>query len=480
VRIEADEAVVSVTGIDSGLGVGVEAFLQACESRWPAGQARPLVVTRAPGRLDCMGGMADFSGALALQMPIEQAVYVAAGRRQDQRLEIHSPGWNGGGPASHSWPLSVFYRPDGRLIAPQHLAGTFGECPWARYVAGVCLALLESGEIPHFAGGVTLVMQSDIPAGAGLASSAALQVAVVKALAALLKAEIGVQAILKACRSAGAAVAGTPDGLVDHITCLLGAPGALLQIRGHGDDAIGVLALPKDVTFAAVDVGMRLPIYAQRYQDNRVSCFMGQYLVERLLGRSKDNGEPGPGCLASISPSEYVERLRNDLPVKVRGRDFLAAWGRPPSLEGLIQPDQIYKVRSRTEHHIYENDRTHRLMERLSRARRTGERDALVEAGELMYASHWSYGQRCGMGSIETDVLVNCIRARGAARGLYGAKVTAGGCGGAVAVLMSNNPAARVALEEACSVYAQKTGKKPAILIGSSQGAAGFGHRYLD
>ena len=46
--------------------------------------------------------------------------------------------------------------------------------------------------------------------------------------------------------------------------------------------------------------------------------------------------------------------------------------GELEELDGLVEPEQLYKVRSRTEHHIYENDRTHRLMERLSRARRTG------------------------------------------------------------------------------------------------------------
>lgn len=471
----------SVTETDSGTNLGVEGFLQLCETRWPAGQPRPRVLARTPGRLDCIGGMADFSGALALQMPIERAAFLAAGRRDDQRIEIHSLGWNGeGGRASYSWPLSVFYQSDGQFVMPEHLAGAMSECSWARLVAGVCLALLESGEVPHFAGGVTLMLRSDIPCSAGLAASAAIQVVVAKALAALFDIELDNRAILRACRSAGSESDHGPRGLVDHVTCLLGVQDALLQIRGQGCDVLGSLPLPREVTFAAVDSGLRLPIYAQRYQDNRVSCLLGQHLVERLLGHPQDNGDGAYSCLANISPSEYVQRLRNDLPVKMRGKEFIATYGQPPALEGLIQPDQIYKLRSRTEHHIYENDRTHRMLERLSRARRTGERDALMEAGELMYASHWSYGQRCGMGSVETDVLVNAVRARGAARGLYGAKVTAGGCGGAVAVLMANHPAARAALEEACAAYSQKTGKRATVLMGSSPGAAAFGHRQLD
>lgn len=458
----------------------MEKFLQACDAHWPEGQARPRVLTRAPGRLDCMGGMADFSGTLALQMPIKRAVCVAAGRRNDQRLEVYTIGWNDAeGRSVYSWPLSLFYQSDGQFVTGARLAEAFPEAPWTRHIAGVCLALLESGEIPHFAGGATLLIQSDIPSGVGLAASAAIQVATAKAMAALFEIDLTPEALLRACRSAAVEVSGSLDGLVDHVTCLLGESDALLQIRCQGTEAIGQLPLPREVTLAAVSIGSRLPIYAQRYEDNRVACLMGQYLVERLLG-SGHNGDLVPGCLANIPPSEYVRRLRNDLPVKMRGRDFLAAHKEPTGLEGRIQPEQIYKVRSRTEHHIYENDRTHRLMERLARARRTGERDALVEAGELMYASHWSYGQRCGMGSIETDVLVNCIRAHGPARGLYGAKITAGGCGGTVAVLMADTAAARAALDEACAAYAEKTGNTASILMGSSPGAAAFGHKYLD
>jgi len=118
-------------------------------------------------------------------------------------------------------------------------------------------------------------------------------------------------------------------------------------------------------------------------------------------------------------------------------------------------------------------------MERLARVRRTGELDTLIEAGELMYASHWSYGQRCGMGSIETDVLVNCIRERGPACGLYGAKVTGGGCGGTVAVLMADTPTARQAISDACGAYAAKTSRQPVLLSGSSPGAVAFGHRSI-
>ncbi len=470
-----------ITGTENGVAAGFERFVQVVESLWPADQPPATIVTRAPGRLDCMGGMADYSGALVLQMPIERAAYVAAGRRDDQRIhvEIASPRPEGE-PARFSWPISLFYQSDGQFLMPAALGRHFDACPWARHIAGVMLCMLESGDVPHLAGGVTLVVQSDIPIRAGLASSAAIQVATAKAIATLMGVECDARRIVQACRTANVEVVGAEPGLVDHLTCLLGEADHLLQIRCQPDDVLGQLPLPDEVIFAGVEIGSRLPIYAQRYSDNRVSSLLGRYLIDRIVKKSGDVGDPTGGYLANVSPNEYVRRFRNELPVKIKGKDFAARFGIPADVDGLLDPDRIYKVRSRTEHHIYENDRTHRLMERLARARRTGERDALVEAGELMYASHWSYGQRCGMASIETDLLVNFIRDRGAARGLYGAKVTGAGCGGTVAVLMADTPQAHQALAEACECFAGKTRLHPQILVGSSPGAMSFGHRTLD
>jgi L-arabinokinase len=471
-----DETAVSITGTDAGPTADVEAFLRACEGHWPAGQPKPAVVTRAPGRLDCMGGVADYSGALALQMPIERAAFVAAAKREDERFHIASLGWDGQESAAIDWPLSIFHQSDGQVVTAETFKENFIDQPWSRHAAGVFFALLESGDVPHFGGGVTMMIRSDIPVNAGLASSAAIQVATARALAALFDVDLSAQAMAAACRTADREVVGTESGLVDHLTCLQGESESLLQIRCQPAEILGTLALPQDVTLAAVDAGFRLPIYRERGAYNRACSVIGKYLIDRILWNAGGVDDPTGGYLANIAPNEYVRRFRNELPVKLRGRELEGWYGLPENLDFKVQADQVYKVRSRTEHHIYENDRTYRFMERLARVRRTGERDALVEAGDLMYASHWSYGQRCGMGSIETDVLVNLIREQGPSQGLFGAKVTGGGCGGAVAVLMSRNPAALEALQSVCRAYADRTGKHPTVLTGSSPGAMFFHH----
>ena len=88
-----------------------------------------------------------------------------------------------------------------------------------------------------------------------------------------------------------------------------------------------------------------------------------------------------------------------------------------------------------------------------------------------MYASHWSYGQRCGLGSIETDLLVNWIRRSGESAGIHGAKISGRGCGGVVTVLMDATEPARLALDQAVRHYQQQSGHTPSILRGAVDGA---------
>jgi L-arabinokinase len=91
--------------------------------------------------------------------------------------------------------------------------------------------------------------------------------------------------------------------------------------------------------------------------------------------------------------------------------------------------------------------------------------------GELMYQSHVSY-TACGLGSPGTDRLVRLVRAEGSENGLYGARVTGGGCGGTVVVLGRADAGAAVA--RIAAAYRSATGHDPQIFSGSSPGVASF------
>jgi L-arabinokinase len=93
-----------------------------------------------------------------------------------------------------------------------------------------------------------------------------------------------------------------------------------------------------------------------------------------------------------------------------------------------------------------------------------------------MYESHASYGH-CGLGSEGTDRLVALVRGEGLAAGLYGARITGGGCGGTVAVIGRRGAAPAIA--RVADAYEQQTGYRPHIFAGSSPGVMAVGARSI-
>jgi L-arabinokinase len=122
-----------------------------------------------------------------------------------------------------------------------------------------------------------------------------------------------------------------------------------------------------------------------------------------------------------------------------------------------------------TLHPIYENDRVRTFAQLL---RQGGDAHQL---GELMFQSHESYS-RCGLGSKETDLIVELVRDAG--DNLYGARITGGGCGGTVAILGKRG--ALHSVEQLSSKYQARTGMVATIISGSSTGAHSFQHLNLN
>lgn len=456
---------------------GMDAFIAKCEFIWNEQNAlsEPRYRTRAPARLDVMGGFADYTGSLVLQCALPLEVRAAIAPRNDQKVSLTSLGWsNNGDHAQCVWPLSVLYTNSGKIASPENVSAHFEACgcPWARHIAGVYYTLLEAGAVPHFGGGASIILESDIPPHVGLGSSAAISVATGRLLSALSDRAIDPLELARLCQRAENLIVGLPTGITDKVASLLSEPGSLLQMLCQPHELRGFMQLCPGTTLVGIDSGVQVAKKTDKFVETRVASFMGLRIIENSLRNGPTGHDLIGGYLANITPTDYVEHFRDKLPTKMRGRDFLEKYGHLSDSATRVSPETIYKVRSRTEHHIYENDRVHRFAERMYRASRTGERDALVEAGELMYASHWSYSQRCGMGSIETDLLINLLREQGVTKGIYGAKVTGGGCGGVLAVLMMDSPVAREALDDVCRNYAAKVGKEARIFSGFATGAA--------
>jgi galactokinase len=136
-----------------------------------------------------------------------------------------------------------------------------------------------------------------------------------------------------------------------------------------------------------------------------------------------------------------------------------------------VRPERDYPVRQATAHPVHENARVARFGELLAALEEGAEATAL-EMGALMSASHASYGA-CGLGSEGTDRLAELVREAGAARGLFGAKITGGGSGGTVAVLGTER--AEAAVREIASRYERETGRTAELFSRSGPGAVEAG-----
>jgi L-arabinokinase len=436
---------------------GLTAFVETLRDRALFERGTTVAVARAPGRLDVMGGIADYSGSLVLERPIAEATWAAAQRLDRPAVEIVSIGRPpctvpletlapGGAPASYADARRLFEASPHR---------------WAAYIGGVILVLAREQGLP-LTSGVRIVVASQVPEGKGVSSSAAVETASMSAVAAAFALPLAPRDVAILCQTAENFVAGAPCGVMDQMTCVFGESRALLALLCQPAELQAPVPVPEDVELWGLDSGERHAVGGSDYGAVRAGAFMGL----RILAEHSD--VPG-GYLANVSREQFERELARHLPEEMAGDDFLARYHGTADRATSVTPGRRYRVRAATAHPVYERWRVESFRELLleppleARWRRLG---------ELMYESHASYG-RCGLGSEGTDRLVALVRAEGASAGLYGARITGGGSGGTVAVLGRRDAAPAIA--RVADAYERQTGYRPHVFAGSSPGVAAFG-----
>jgi len=423
-----------------------------------------LVVTRAPGRLDLMGGIADYSGSLVLQMPIGEATLVALQRVDEPTVQIVSLGnERSSDHAIFAMPLTDFIDetlPIGYAIAQAYFKRNAATA-WAAYAAGAFLVLMrERGA--HFTGGARILIHSAVPEGKGVSSSAAIEVAVMSAIAAAYDIVISGRDLAILCQMVENLVVGAPCGVMDQMTAACGEAHQLLALLCQPAEIQGLVSIPNALAIWGIDSGIRHAVSGADYGSVRVGAFMGYRILQELAGSDWH------GYLSNLTPSRFEHEYASRLPAQMKGADFLAQYGTTTDKVTSVDPNRTYAVLKPTAHPIYEHFRVRTFANLLKG-------DSLTNAtqlGELMYQSHASYSA-CGLGSGGTDALVKLARKAGPAQGIYGAKITGGGSGGTVAILGRAN--ADDAMQAIADEYAATSGHKPILFRGSSLGAAAFG-----
>jgi len=350
----------------------------------------PEGVWRAPGRVNFIGEHTDYNDGFALPFAIGAGVCVAAAAREDGLLALSS---RQQGEAVVTVALEA--------LAPGRVAG------WAAYPAGVAWALRSAGQR---VGGASLAVDADLPAGAGLSSSAALECATGLALAELYRLAVPRPELAAFGRRAENDFVGVPTGLMDQLAVLLGQAGhaLLLDCRAGTGTSVPLDPAAAGLALLIIDTRARHELTDGGYAARRRACVD----AARALG---------------------VRSLREITEVG--------------ELDGLVDP----VLRRRARHVVSENRRVLEVAGLL----RAGQ---LGRVGSLLTASHASLRDDFEVSWPEADAAVEAALQAGA----LGARMTGGGFGGSVIALAPAAVSAGVTGAVA-DVFGQRGWRAPVI-----------------
>jgi len=369
------------------------------------GAGGSVVTAFAPGRVNLIGEHTDYNEGFVLPMAIEAGIEMAGRPRAGREVRVHAADLG----ESVAFSLGAPIRPD-----PAHR--------WSNYVRGVLWALGRSGVALS---GMELAFGGNLPQGAGLSSSAALEVATGLAARALLGFSMDLPRLARICQESENEFVGVKVGIMDPFVSLAARAGhaVFLDCRTLASEQVP-LALGEHL-IAICDSGVKHALVASEYNLRRRQCAAG---VEALRAR-----DPGIRALRDAS-LEALEACRPEL-------------------------DEV--VYRRCRHVVTENARV------LESKSALGKGD-LRRFGELMDASHASLRDDYEVSCEEVDLLVDLARRR---PGVLGARITGGGFGGCTVNLVARGAVESLG-EEVLGEYQRRTGIAARLyLSGAADGA---------
>lgn len=444
---------------------------------------RAIFISRAPGRLDLMGGNVDYTGGLVFQATIREATWAAAQLREDGHILFWNPQMT-----EEGWCDRVGFSLDelSSDAAVRSLVNATPQKRWTAYVLGIFYWLrLHYPESVR--SGANVYIESEVPLNKGVSSSAAIEVAVMKAAARCYGLSLEGIELAEACQWAENVIAESACGIMDQAASAMGDEGFVLPLICQPCAPQPLVKLPEGLRCWAVDSGVRHAVTGIEYEAARAAAFAGYRMIcerEKLSltddcsGRIPRFVEPRwNGYISNIQPSVFRSQYEKQLPEIVSGSELLASEASHPDPFTGIRPEVNYRVRACTRYAVEENQRIKMFVELARGAASVPSGDTCQLMGDLMFQSHWSYTE-CGLGCEATDLLVELVREECNQGKLFGAKITGGGGGGTVAMLGAKDSEA--AFHRVVQRYAEARGFDPYVFEGSSMGADRFGTRVLE
>jgi galactokinase len=350
----------------------------------------PQILWRAPGRANLIGEHTDYNDGLVLPIALDLAVYV--GGRPAETIRLRS-------------------LQEGEAVEVDPATGRGPHEGWGVFVTAVVSALLDEGvRVRGFEGVVT----SNLPPGAGLSSSAALEVAVA---CAVVDESVPPRRLALICQKAENDYVGMRCGIMDQMASMMAVTGSGLLLDCRSFDVRNV-PIPPDIAFVAIDSGVSRELSSSGYNRRRAEC----------------------------------EQAAAELGVRTL---------RDATIVTLDESDLNVTLRKRAKHVITENQR---VLE-VERALREGDHVALASA---FRASHASLSKDFEVSTPELDELVSIARQTD---GVLASRMTGGGFGGCTINLVEADVAARAA-RSINNAYRDATGNEARWWVSSPSGGA--------
>lgn len=365
--------------------------------------AEPIIV-RAPGRVNLIGEHTDYNDGFVMPAAIGFYSWIAASTRPDRILHVRSEEFH------QTLDLSL----DSLQGPPRK--------HWSDFVRGVAAVLQSKG---LGLSGANLIIHGQVPMGAGLSSSASLEVATGLALLATSHAEVPQMDLVKICQRAEHEYVGTRCGIMDQFIAVFASSGHALMLDCRTLDSQS-LSIPDDSRLVICNSMVKHELASGEYNRRRAECEAGVNIFRKY--------------------SASVQALRD------------------VTLEDLAKHEQELTevVYRRCRHVISENQRVLHAAEALRAS-------DLGRFGRLMYESHRSLRLDYEVSSKELDLLVEIASS---CEGVYGSRMTGGGFGGCTITLVQSH-SVEAFKKKITETYREKTGITPDIYVCSAAQGAG-------
>jgi galactokinase len=365
----------------------------------------PVVKTHAPGRIEFIGNHTDYNGGMVMGVAVDKGVTVEAAPRKDDKIR-----------------LTTTHGDTAIEIRVGNIARQTGSRVWANYILGVLAAMRDAGM--KLENGLDLHVHSDLPSGAGLSSSAALELSVAWAAAKLYGFSTDKATLARIGRKAENEFVGMPCGILDQGVSAFGEKDAIVRIDCAKEE-FSTIAMPKGLRFWVLNTNEKHNLVESLYATRHKECMEAYNLIKNAGSKAKN--------LAGATPEDLA---KSNLP-------------------------ELLLKRAR---HVTEE---HRRVIAMSGALQSGDKKAI---GDLLYASHESSRSLFENTTEKLDTLVGIMKTT---HGVVGARMTGGGFGGA-AMALATSDFTEVQAREVCAAF-EKHYPGTKLTVFSAAAGAGAG-----